>query len=102
MLETTTAAAPVVRTTMEFGFDNALAVTFSGRPSPKGPRMTYSVNLPKRGFNRKDGSVSITNRSGNWGWSPNTEGPGYVRVWGFVPQTITLRDGTLALWHHDA
>lgn len=96
----TTSAAPVVRTTQEFGFDNVLAVTFSGRTTPNGTRQTFAMNLPKRGFNRKDGSVSLTNRSGNWGHDPHVGGPGYVRLWGFKSETVTFKDGSLALWDH--
>lgn len=97
----TTTAAPVVRTTDEFGFDGIIAVTFTGRPERGARRQAYTINLPKRGFNRKDGSVSITNRSGNWGWSPNVEGPGYLRVWDFQPVSVIRKDGSVALWQHN-
>lgn len=99
-----TAAADVVRTTREFGFggfgSKVTAVTFSGSLSPNGPRETFVVNSPRRGFNCKDGAVSVTNRSGNWGNEPVT--PAYYKVWNFQPHTIQTVKGGLAVWQHRA
>jgi len=102
MQEFTSQSSPVVRTTHEFGFEKAQAVTFSGRVTPTGPREVFTINKPRRGFNCKDGSVSITNRSGNWGWGTQVSGYGYIKVYGFVPQTMVTADGTLSIWHHNS
>jgi hypothetical protein len=95
-----TQSAPVTRVTHEFTFQGAKSVTFYGSRTPNGPVEAFAINKPKRGFNCKDGSVSITNRSGNWGWEPDVSGPSYRKVWGFQPGEVVQADGTRTTWVH--